>query len=700
MTVVEAQGLVLESSKGFFMASSEQGAKALAAGLQGIGGQRAVSIKRLGIDHWWGRQYSGKNKGRGQGKAVLGPVMRARTISGRKRSSRLVSLRKWTGASGAKLFTGGILPHSTYGAEMAAFPACELASLRSQWIAAAGHKPVGTPRALQALVLGTHRDPYLIVVTRPLIRWAREVWIVTTETKEAGDRSDILRSSEIWQAWKVLEMVEAKNEWISQGPLRGLQAALRFLGWRYPEPYVLADHHGTLLHMDEMTPALLWKLIVRAQRYKTANELDGQLRTRGLLPNDKQVHWQMVVRAVRQLKGREVSLLLQLIWGTLPTNWWLAQHGWATAPTCECGAVDTVHHRTACVRHVWQGPAVTPEQLASVAWKTLPPGKKEVPMGLQCWDGGLEVDPEGFEFDPGTIYTDGSAPGTGWDELEECGAAAIQLEGRAADGNGRSLKVVRMRIGALPPSAVMAEHVAILLAQRFGSANTTVVADCSAVVTGFLAWQQGQDQALSYRNPHGGLWKQMAQLTKEREIPAIVHKVLKVTAHKTREQLAQLGEDQWHQGNEKADVEAGHAAGAVEAVDRIRYSKELDGRVQRLRSIARSLHGQQWTDFQKLGKAYTIKGRRARQGGQPHMLAWDSVVKRWGCQMCGRHAVGAKGDAVRKLCKASCTQHDLLEGVGSGHQIRFGWLDGRFSIAVCLRCGRWRSSRGRGLLHT
>ncbi len=39
-----------------------------------------------------------------------------------------------------------------------------------------------------------------------------------------------------------------------------------------------------------------------------------------------------------------------------------------------------------------------------------------------------------------------------------------------------------------------------------------------------------------------------------------------------------------------------------------------------------------------------------------------------------------------------------MEGVGEGHRISIGWLDGIFSLAYFARCGRWRSTKGRGLL--
>ncbi len=68
---------------------------------------------------------------------------------------------------------GGVLPRSTYGTELVEAPVSELKALRNQWVSAAGHKPIGTPRNLQIMALGVARDPGFIVAMRPLVRWTR-----------------------------------------------------------------------------------------------------------------------------------------------------------------------------------------------------------------------------------------------------------------------------------------------------------------------------------------------------------------------------------------------------------------------------------------------------------------------------------------------------------------------------------------------
>ncbi len=61
----------------------------------------------------------------------------------------------------------------------------------------------------------------------------------------------------------------------------------------------------------------------------------------------------------------------------------------------------------------------------------------------------------------GDIDTDGPAPGTGWDKIKDCGAAAIPI------AKNSDIRVARLRNGALPAAEVMTEHDGLSLAQCF-----------------------------------------------------------------------------------------------------------------------------------------------------------------------------------------------------------------------------------------
>ena len=129
----------------------------------------------------------------------------------------------------------------------------------------------------------------------------------------------------------------------------------------------LTDERGIEHDMDGMTPAMLWKTMVVARKRSAEAGLNEKLRARGMLQGEQEVHWQMVTRASTGLVGREKSLLMQMVWGTVPTNKWLADHGWAVEPTCQCGEQDTLEHRTQCGARGWTGPEVAPVQFISGA---------------------------------------------------------------------------------------------------------------------------------------------------------------------------------------------------------------------------------------------------------------------------------------------------------------------------------------------
>ena len=82
-------------------------------------------------------------------------------------------------------------------------------------------------------------------------------------------------------------------------------------------------------------------------------------------------------------------------------------------------------------------------------------------------------------------------------------------------------------------------------------------------------------------------------------------------------------------GNEKAHVEVGRAAGAIDAQARIVFTNELDRRIKWLRGVAKPLHKQSWTDIAKVGKLKAVpcsNGSTASKGGEG-CLTWNQQAK-------------------------------------------------------------------------
>ena len=55
---------------------------------------------------------------------------------------------------------------------------------------------------------------------------------------------------------------------------------------------------------SELTPVMLWKLMVRTKRTAMEAGLNRELTERGLLPEGGEVNWQLVARASTGLAGR------------------------------------------------------------------------------------------------------------------------------------------------------------------------------------------------------------------------------------------------------------------------------------------------------------------------------------------------------------------------------------------------------------
>ncbi len=97
----------------------------------------------------------------------------------------------------------------------------------------------------------------------------------------------------------------------------------------------------------------------------------------------------------------------------------------------------------------------------------------------------------------------------------------------------------------------------------FRKPGARVIADSSAVILGLLQWNKCDPSVLSYKNPYGGVWSQMREILEEKSEAAVVVGMVQVKVRLTKQQADAKGEGGMHTGNEKTDVEAGEAAGAI-----------------------------------------------------------------------------------------------------------------------------------------
>ena len=325
---------------------------------------------------------------------------------------------------------------------------------------------------------------------------------------------------------------------------------------------------------------------------------------------------------------------------------------------------------------------------AGTAWlESGSPHKRAISYEIECYMDGERVRAEDFHFVPGRVFGDGSAPGAGWDELEEMGASATQL---GEDGVAR---VVRLRVSGMPAAAVAAEHVAFWLIVMFCSGESIAVLDCLAVILGYQKWRDKLDRADDYSNPYAGMWRRIAKA--QLASKGVVGAVEKVKAHCSISESEMLGQSHLHEGNCFVDIHAGLAAGAVGKVERIKYEAELGKRVKLLRHIGVSLADMELPDWAKLGRVGVSRRNGAR--AYSHRVLWSEEYKQWRCGDCGKRAAGCKELAKRRIARRPCAGAALTDGIGNGHQVHIGWMDGEKVLAVCSRCGCQRAGPGRGL---
>ncbi len=189
----------------------------------------------------------------------------------------------------------------------------------------------------------------------------------------------------------------------------------------------------------------------------------------------------------------------------------------------------------------------------------------------------------------------------------------------------------------------------------------------------------------------------MSSILAEWKEEFVVQEMVKVKAHLTLAQAEAAGEGKLHAGNDKADQEAGRAAGAVDTKERVAYMKGLDKKVLWLRQVARALHKQEWADVKNVGKRKSGEVHVAQGSKRQHQIEWRGSSNAWACTVCGRLARGGKAKAAVSLGKRACEGEGILGGIDQEHQISTGWTNGALVLAFCTKRGRYRSSKGKGL---
>ena len=171
----------------------------------------------------------------GGGKRVTLKVHNSRVL---KANTRFVKLRTHARHGAARVFTAGIQSVALYGIEHFEVNNKTIKKLRSQLISCGNINPRSVPHLTTILVYKIEQDPWFTSLAQPLVRWAREIWLATTDWhNKPGDALSFTELDEAVNRIKQItgddRLTTRKRERHRQDPVRAAAAALTQLGWNF-----------------------------------------------------------------------------------------------------------------------------------------------------------------------------------------------------------------------------------------------------------------------------------------------------------------------------------------------------------------------------------------------------------------------------------------------------------------------------------
>jgi hypothetical protein len=666
------RGLPFAEEKAFLIGNDHELTAKLAKSLC-VKSTPGTTVRRLGVDY----QLEAKNKPR-KGKATKTakakmPVHNARLKSGAVRSSRL---KKFAKNGSSRLYIGGVMPHSLYGVEHFQPAFVDVLKLRKQAAACGPIRPMGVPASIRLLAYDVSHDPLFTTICVPLVRWAREIWLLSSQQRTPDD---VLDGLTMHGASRLIANTEVED--LPQGPIRAVSAALHHLGWSLPQAHIISMNDQRL-DLTTQSPAMLKHYIRRAYESLRDQEATAKITSRGHWTHDTPPAWGIIRRFLKSKKVERAhkETILQLMYGTTPHQQWLWVHGWKVSPTCDlCNKhIDDAH--------VLKGCGELPPQEGNFRNWSIRLRQKKVPAkldtknGFQCFIDGKAVDWENFYFDIAMpIYTDGSAKNVQLPEIAVCAAAAWQVDSRGV----YRVVVFQMPQGS-PQSAIMAEFKALSIAIRAlpENGNAHIVSDCQSVIT---------EATRRFKQDHPN--SKFAGELRGQGL-ARVGKISKVAAHQTLAQAVLLGQGDWWFGNDQADWWAKDTLNTTgkDGVAYIEWNKDTYGFLLKLAEhICAVVLPRPDPVLSKLPRV--LKGQKKDlEVVSPHCFVWHR--ERWTCTLCGC----SKKNMHSKLNNRSC--EDILRitrQAHSSHSLQVGWLIGNVPLVFCSKCSCYTTSNSVGL---
>ena len=681
-------------SKANLLSTSSVTKALLQRAMGGYQGEAVPVVRRLGFDHTVGKT------------SRWGPMFAKRWKEGRRRLLKAKRL-KTKKQEGAKVFFAGVMPCTTYGADLWGFPQHWKAKLRVDGLQALGQWVRGAPQATQWALLPPHQDPLLKLDFAPLERYSREVWL----RHSISPADDVLTVAEMWAAFDW-----GRSNWESKlkGPMLEVFRSCQMADWVLKTPFTI-ESKGSVMDMRMGSPKMMWQLYSKAHRAAEMSRFQERMMTNH--PEMKHAEsgedWDKALSffeakavlsskaAANKLTARQKQCLRAAVTGGLLTGAKLASRGVIPSPSClyGCQQEDDLFHRLWECRHSAAKREVLPEGLVA---QMVARGRSDFEASRLWWleQKGLELeeDPsyrffsedlvevarEEFEgWDRGNyIYIDGSAQRPSDHRWATAGSAAVQVS-----AEGQVLRAALAMVpGGFPQTAAAGEHMAVLLVDSTSDGPCMLVGDCSSMIrsANFLPW------ARESQRPWAGVWKQVQHQ----------HVATKVLAHQRMCENWDLKTKMDFWGNMQADLLAKKAAlqGAPLDWQARARDKLLSNRKALLRWVAGCLASfKTFTEWSKEGAVVlgqgTKKGRRTPK--QRHNLTFATGKQMYICTNCCQGAATRSGLDKKGCCAIQGQRLQQLQRMANlGHEV-VGIGD---SMIFCNRCGSYaEGGAGRNL---
>ena len=629
-----------------------------------------------------------------------------RGVARARRGNKVV--RKSRGGA-AKLFMTGALPMLGYGAEVFGVPCHKVSQARR--LAKASCSGVARGGSLPAaMALCPRLDPAVRLVEAPIVRHATDIWHASEASQARPNNLKLGLIVSGARSVLAKRMAKGKKTVSGRGPISAMIDSAEALGWQVHNPLTLLDEQGNEVRLNEGSPARLRKVIrERIRRQQEEEALEAML-AKGLATvhefqemREKGIDWSSARSAINSKKvSWETKVgLKRAVTDSVTTAPKLAKMGYVVDEVCPLcrDEVDSIFHRA------WVCPKRpgAEGQDAEVVAAAREAGPQSIlySRGLAChgipqsWarsPAQARKTANWMPFDPadGPVYHDGSCYDSATN-FARAGWAAVQMK-----DSGEPLKVLW---GNVPPEleqpANFAEHYGFLSAMQEAKPQCEFVTDCSTIQG---AWDKGLKWAAGPRRPHGGIWREAADLISRERGPKEVSKV------KAHQDEASEGLDD----RERARIKGNAAADewAKLGVD----MHVLDGRKHReglmaakwasrvARELGAVLAG--WPGTFELFGELTKRGKvqsaaDGEKGTRSHHFAWFDGRRR--CQDCWLLPRRAEHE-----CKSKCA--GVPSGIVSilkdpkGHDLRMArTVESDLTTLWCATCGAFATTVPREL---